>query len=127
MPFEEGQEFKVKAPFKWETVGLFDGEGAYSVMSWVPGFASGNNGYTDWMSCNGHGYVVYTIISYHKLPAPYPARVFYTRRFIDPDGKEFGKTKLRIMSVGHFRRLISQRLWPFSSEFDASLVELEEP
>lgn len=40
-------------------------------------------------------------------PGRFPERVFYTRRWIDPDGREFGKTnKLRATTTAHFRSLL---------------------
>lgn len=38
-------------------------------------------------------------------PPGYRERVFFTRYFIDPDGKEFGKKDLRMVGAAKFRRL----------------------
>lgn len=50
------------------------------------------------------GAQIITVVDVHK-PGKYPARVFYVRRWRDPDGKEFGSGALRIKTLQAFRRL----------------------
>ena len=54
---------------------------------------------------DGIGAQSLTIVSTHK-PGRFPERVFYTRQWIDPDGKSFGKNKLRMTTAQAFRALI---------------------
>ena len=49
------------------------------------------------------GSMVLTVVDVFK-PGRYPARVFYTRQWIDPDGKVFGKSALRMTTVSAFLR-----------------------
>ena len=44
------------------------------------------------------------MVSTHK-PGAFPTRVFYTRKWIDPQGKTFGKDALRVTTLGYFRTL----------------------
>ena len=62
---------------------------------------------------DGTGAMVLDVVATFK-PGRVPERVFYTRRWIDPDGREFGKTgKLRIATTGQFRRLLKGYRHPF--------------
>ena len=55
---------------------------------------------------HGIGSMVLHVVATFK-PGRFPERVFYTRRWIDPDGREFGQAgKLRIDTTGQFRRLL---------------------
>lgn len=51
------------------------------------------------------GAMVLNVVSVHRPALRYPARVFYTRKWRDPDGRTFGKRGLRIKTMGAFRRL----------------------
>jgi hypothetical protein len=53
---------------------------------------------------NGVGSMVLSVVSIHK-PGRFPTRVFYTREWIDPDGRRFGKPKLMTTTLGRFRSL----------------------
>ena len=55
---------------------------------------------------HGWGKMLIKVVSRHK-PGKYPERIFYTRQWEDPDGKQFGKTCLRITTAQRFKRLIS--------------------
>ena len=62
---------------------------------------------------DGTGSMVLDVVATFK-PGRFPERVFYTRRWVDPDGREFGKTgKLRIATTGQFRRLLKGYRHPF--------------
>lgn len=39
-------------------------------------------------------------------PGQYPTRVFYEREWVDPDGKRFGKKRLRIATSASFTRML---------------------
>jgi hypothetical protein len=63
--------------------------------------------------CHGLGFQTLTVISRHK-PGRYPARVFYTRQWTDPDGKVFGNPKLRITTAQAFKTLVTGYRKPYS-------------
>lgn len=58
------------------------------------------------MVADALGAQIVTIVSIHK-PGRFPARVFFTRRWRDPNGREFGKGKLYITTAGAFRQIIN--------------------
>lgn len=58
-----------------------------------------------WSVADGTGKQVVTVVSIHK-PGKFPTRVFFTRRWIGPDGVGFGKGKLHIKSLSSFRELV---------------------
>lgn len=105
-----GDVFKVPHPFRRTRVTLYetdyDGSRSYETDTWAPGV------YTqmippddcEWVA-DAIGHQVLTVVSTHKPGPRYPTRVFYTRQWRDPDGKTFGKTKLRILSEPAFNRL----------------------
>ncbi len=106
-----GAEFTVTHPFCWDLASRPSGdpEGPYSqeFMSWRPGVRYELlPPYGDSEAiADGNGAQVLTVVSVHK-PGRFPARVFYTRRWIDPRGQSFGKGALRIKIVSAFRRLV---------------------
>lgn len=61
---------------------------------------------------DGLGYCVFDVVSIHR-PFPFQTRVFYTRKFINPDGVEFGKNKLHNTTLGWFKRRISGYRYPY--------------
>jgi hypothetical protein len=109
--FKIGAEIEVGHPF---VRGMFtehvgDGEGGWSEVSrptWEPGIRH------EWVQpddtepvADAVGSQILTVVSVHK-PGRFPERVFYTRLWRDPDGREFGKGKLHIKTAQAFRRLI---------------------
>lgn len=103
-----GQEHRAQFPFTREVYEAppDDPEGDWvKVPSWKPGAELGADQYDEWCVADGRGEVVYTVIAVFK-PGSFPTRVFYTRNWIDPDGKRFGKNNLRITTAQHFRTLI---------------------
>lgn len=102
-----GDVFTITYPFvRGEYVeGGFATAETPSVPSWLPG--------VEWRDitaedsapfADAEGKCLFTVVGTFK-PGHYPERVFYTRKFVDPDGKEFGKTALRIATLDKFRRL----------------------
>ena len=95
----------VRAEYQfWE----MDSEGAASVKrpTWKPGVKAEDitgHGDVDYF-CDGIGKQVLSVVSRHK-PGKYPERVFYLRAWIDPDGKRFGKSALRIATKEKFDRI----------------------
>jgi hypothetical protein len=83
------------------------------VKCWKPGIEWEPAGPGDCVAvARGMGKMVLTEVSRHK-PSKYPERVFYTRRWIDPDGKVFGKPKLRITTASAFARMCNGYRQPF--------------
>lgn len=106
-PLEPETSFLVPFPFVLTMGTVLDEDGPCEVASWRPGvdrvLVPPDGG--DEVRYHGEGFMVLTVVSVHK-PGKYPPRVFYTRKWIDPQGKEFGKNNLRVTSQGNFRRLI---------------------
>lgn len=110
----EGSVFVVPHPFCWELASKPGGDpdGPYSIefMSWRPGVRLELRGHSEHHYTveehEGQGAQILTVIGVFK-PGKYPTRVFYTRKWRDPDGKEFGKGALRIKVLSAFRRIIS--------------------
>ncbi|MEJ1396373.1 MAG: hypothetical protein RPU52_02430 [Candidatus Sedimenticola sp. (ex Thyasira tokunagai)] len=100
-----GESYEVVFPFIVEAVHSHM-LGEYSAdESWVPGCRDEEMPPGDWTEkvADGEGKMVLTIVDIHK-PGKYPERVFYTRKWIDPDGDEFGAKKLHITTTPTFRR-----------------------
>lgn len=107
-----GDVFHVRYPFVRCEVDVPDpdpeGFGFVTIKSWKPGveFEEVGCGYgaPDVESvCDAEGQMVLTVVDVHK-PGRFPSRVFFTRRWIDPDGNEFGKGGLHITTVQAFKR-----------------------
>lgn len=60
----------------------------------------------------GMGSMMLTVVDVHK-PGRFPARVFFTRQWVDPDGKVFGKGGLRITTVPAFLRRVKGYMHEF--------------
>ena len=107
--FAEGDEIVVRYPFLWEAATEMGPDGVCEIMSWRPGvrfellppYGDDSEAIAD-----GEGRQILTVVSVYK-PGRFPARVFYTRRWRDPNGKEFGKGALRIKTLDAFRRITS--------------------
>lgn len=104
----EGQVHRVAYPMVLEPVELLGDDGPYQTKSWRPGVRyvseapyGESTAYAD-----GIGWMVLEVVSIHK-PGSYPERAFYTRKWIDPDGNEFGKKKLRVTTSQAFRAMSS--------------------
>jgi hypothetical protein len=105
-----GDIFRVKYPFVRTEYEEHDadeyGVSVTTVKSWKPGvefITVGYYGDDTEAVCDAEGEMVLTVIDVHK-PGRFPARVFFTRKWVDPDGKAFGKTKLHIMTQQAFQR-----------------------
>jgi hypothetical protein len=99
-----GEEFRVKFPFKISEYHKYDESGYEIWETWVPGCrAEPVHPDSSEFVADGEGEMILTIVDIHK-PGKYPERVFYTRRWIDPDGKGFGTTKLHITTTPTFKR-----------------------
>lgn len=107
----EGLHFSVPYPFVLEEVTLPpddpEANQMMTVKSWRPGtrdeFLPPDS--TEDVA-DGIGSQEITVVSVHK-PGRFPHRVFYTREWIDPSGKRFGKPGCRVKTLSAFRRLVS--------------------
>ena len=95
----------------------------HNAKSWRPGirhelvYPDGGQAVAD-----GLGAMLVNVIDVHRLPRPYPARVFFTRQWRAPDGNVFGKRRLLIRSVGEFTKMLRG----YRDLHDVSLPEMEE-
>lgn len=93
-------------PFVRSVYDVFDADGSHDVPCWAPGVRHVWCGPEDTEAvADGIGFVTYTVVSEHRPGPGWPTRVFYTRQWIDPSGKRFGKNKLHIATKQKFRRL----------------------
>lgn len=121
-----GDEFRFAYPFVRSTFMDFedDGEGRLQGKeraTWKPGiFYQYTSHYGD-SDCfaNGTGEAILTVISTHK-PGKFPARVFFTRRWKDPDGKEFGRHKCHVATLQKFSRLTRGYAYEYKITTDAA-------
>lgn len=97
--------FRAPYPFVRAKYEGCDADGYFESETWKPGteFRATDDGDTDCIA-NGTGEIILTVISVHK-PGRYPTRVFFTRRWRDPGGREFGKSKCLCATLEKFRRL----------------------
>jgi hypothetical protein len=101
------EEFIIEYPFVRSTYTEQDEEGMSEVACWKPGVEfvpTGQYGEDVDTVAHGVGKQRLTVISRHR-PGKFPERVFYVRQWIDPDGKAFGKPKLRITTACAFTTL----------------------
>ncbi|WP_020476222.1 hypothetical protein [Zavarzinella formosa] len=120
-PFLEKQVFEFSYPFFHEEVELFDGESTYKTLSWRPGVRHELTAYGDPLAvADGVGSQIVTVVSVHK-PGKFPERVFFTRQWKNPEGKVFGKTKLRVKTSPDFRKLVAGYGFKFEVTQDQTL------
>lgn len=111
-----GSTFEVDYPFmrcEVEVMGK-DSLELETIQSWKPGHAE--NDYTN-PYADGEGKMILEVVDVFQpglsrdIPGyshkKYPKRVFYLRRFVTPDGVEFGKTGLKIATEAIFKRIAS--------------------
>lgn len=105
MNIEVGKDYRVEFPFVMTVYSGYDVvDGPFEDDCWKPGckvelVMPDDSEYV----ADGIGEMVLTVVDVHK-PGKYPERVFYTRKWIDPDGNEFGATKLHITTTLTFKR-----------------------
>lgn len=106
MSVEVGETYRVACPFIRTAFEDYDEGGVFKSLSWEPGIKWEVLGEDASARSHGVGSVEYTVISRHKPPHPYPARIFFTRKWVAPDGKKFGTSRLRIMTEAQFKTRI---------------------
>jgi hypothetical protein len=123
LTLKPGDVFRVVYPFVRCEVDVAGWEGSETIKSWAPGVrfvAAGHYGEEAEAQCDGEGEMILNVIDVHK-PGRFPARVFFTRKFVTPDGKEFGKGKLHITTVPAFKR----RSIGYMHEYEVAELEAE--
>lgn len=124
--FAAGQFHEVAYPFVRELVSLFDGEGPADTWSWRPGVRYELVPPDDSEAiADGLGQVSYTVVATFK-PGSFPERVFYTRRWRAPDGREFGKSCLHIATAAKFTGLLTGYRHEFRQATAAETAKLIE-
>jgi hypothetical protein len=127
MSIEPGAVITVPYPFVRDIYNepVFDEDGCGTVerQTWRPGTrfenASryiGHGEYDEAVDCfaDAMGSQVLTVLSIHKPSPRHASRVFYTRKWIDPDWREFGKPTLRVKGVSAFTTLTHGYRHPFN-------------
>jgi hypothetical protein len=105
---QPGRIYEVVYPFTLDDFSGYGADGPYTTKTWRPGvrfemvYPDDSEAVAD-----GEGKMLLEVVSTHK-PGKWPERVFYWRRWIGPNGKEFGKRKMRIATVQAFRRIASR-------------------
>lgn len=101
-----GGVFRVRYPFIRCKATICGEDGPEEIDSWQPGVSiecCGPYGEDTEIVAHGEGEMILTVIDVHK-PGRFPRRVFYTRKFINPEGHAFGKGGLRMTTVDAFKR-----------------------
>lgn len=100
-----GEVFTIIYPFVRDTYQSFDKDGIVEVPTWKPGVRFENVGPEDVGTvADGVGKAAFTVVDVFK-PGRFPTRIFFTRKFTNPDGHTFGKGGLHICTLEKFRRL----------------------
>ena len=100
---------QIKFPFTRESYsGPLDGEFVEDSKTWRPGTRAeyGDFEFSDeqWVA-DGEGSMVLEVLVKFK-PGRFPERTFFLRRFIGPDGREFGKQKVRVIASSAFKQML---------------------
>jgi hypothetical protein len=111
--YKAGDVFEVDYPFwKNEDPDSNEFDGIYRTGDWEVGcfYEKGDYevGLLDSYLYDTFGKMVLKVEGTHTIPGR-AERIFYTKTWIDPDGKEFGKDTLRVTSRGAFTRLLKGR------------------
>jgi hypothetical protein len=103
-PIEIGDKFAVLYPFLRCKFTNYMDEDQAELDSWKPGIEMvGIYPDDSAAACDDHGWLLSEIIGIYK-PGRFPRRVFWQRKWQDPDGRVFGG-KLQITTEEKFRRL----------------------
>lgn len=98
---ESGEVYQIPYPFVREKVSLYDGD----ELTWRPGIRMVPCRDDAHAEADGMGEQIISIIATFK-PGKFPLRVFYTRKWSDPDRKVFGKDRCRVTTIHAFRSLV---------------------
>lgn len=111
--FKIGAIIEVAHPFVRDKYQDYDEDGPFERMTWRPGTRA-EPVYPDGAEevADAIGTQIITIVGLYK-PKGFPTRIFFTRRWRDPNGYEFGNTKCQIKTSQAFRRRCSGFGYPF--------------
>lgn len=114
--YAAGQVIEVgNYPFVRTTFVGYDIDGQFSDEGWRPGVVEFDREDYEWQKsdvADGVGAMILTVVSTHK-PGKFPERVFFTRKWRDPDGKVYGRNKLFVRSEAAFTQLVRGYRHPF--------------
>lgn len=120
---ETGKILEVPYPFVIEEYDEIDEDGHCSRgLSWRPGTKFVIQGIDEIFGettrgiAEGMGHMLITPIKRVELPGHYHTRIFYIRQWRDPDGRIFGKTKLRVTTQQGFKRLLGGFRYSYALE-----------
>jgi hypothetical protein len=102
--------YEVRYPFVRDVYQAVDGDsegfGYVKVPTWKPGVRNEDVYPDDCIAvADGVGLMRLTVVSRHRPSPKYRERVFFTREFVDPDGRTFGKKQLRMLGAQAFKRI----------------------
>ena len=97
--------FEVPHPFVKEEYSDFDDDKPIVSWRWRPGtrMVQSSTGH-EYYEADAVGMQILTVVGVGE-PHGFAKRVFYTRRWRDPDGTEFGNKGCRVTALSAFRRL----------------------
>lgn len=103
-----GDEIKIQYPFVREEYTEWSEDGPSTSKTWCPGTRARAvyPGDAEMMVADGMGKQIIKVVGIYKA-GKFPTRIFFTRSWLDPSGKSFGKHKLCIMTKGAFKRRCS--------------------
>lgn len=121
-----GAFFEARYPFVRDTFTEWDGEDGYAnVSTWKPGIKAVETGPEDSdMFADAEGAIILTVVGTYK-PGRFPTRVFFTRRWRDPDGREFGKGNCRMTTIANFYALARGYRHPYQIQTKAVAIAAE--
>ena len=104
---EPGQTIEVlNYPFVRTVFHGFDNDGPYVDDSWRPGCDADTDDDGRYFQADALGAMLLEVVQVVKLPGGFAPRVFYARRWRDPDGKVFGKRRCRVTTTSAFAKLM---------------------
>lgn len=117
--------FTCPYPFVKSTWVEQEEDGQYEVPCWRPGVHQ-----DPWrkrmpddgmlaasLTAEGTGSMIVTVVSVHK-PGKYRPRVFYTRKWQDPNGKTFGSKTLFVKTARMFKHLVAGYRYAYTIKED---------
>lgn len=116
-PIEAGSVHEAPYPFVRDTYTEWSEDGACDYPTWKPGVRMEDISPEDVAGfADGVGRILLTVISVHRPSPRYPTRVFFTRQWVGPDGRKFGRTNCRVTTLTAFRRMAQGYRHPYSVE-----------
>jgi len=113
--FSDGQMIEVpEYPFVRTVFIGYDDRGEYPDEGWRPGCDRDvdDDGRATF-GADALGAMLLEVVQVVTLPGKFASRVFYVRRWRDPDGKEFGRPRLRVTTTAAFAKLTKGYRHPY--------------